>query len=224
MKKLLIIILTAFCFYADAQDILVVTQKKKNVASSSLYLNVNLYDSAGNIGKCNLTGWNDWSISLATTTTCTAYSTYFKWSDNSQSTIRARIIGSDLSSCVVPGYVDNGASYASTETCPDFQQIHFRSSPYITQNNQYLQLAGLPDNAANGYKLIILCTRSTATSRPVSFSANGVSGSPASVEAMNNYATEIIIDNITPVSNGITVTMGFTNGFTFVEAFILIKK
>ena len=224
MKKLLFLVfLVAIAGSATAQKIIVNGQRYVNLGTTK-YLNVNLYDSAGgNIGKASLTGWNDWSISLANSTTCVAYSQYYQWSDGSQSTIRSRIIGSDLSSCMVPGYVDNGSGYAASETSTNFQQIHFRSSPYITTNNQYLQITGLPDNATNGYKLIILATRSTATSRPVSFSANGVS-SGSSYETMNNYSIEATMDNITPSSNTITVTMSFTNGYTFVNAFILVKK
>lgn len=219
MKYLLFITLlfnTAF-----AQKIIVNGQRHVSEPTSQ-YIRVNLYDSAaGNIGKYNTTGWNDWNINLQNSTTCAAYSTYLLYSNGDQSGVRMRWVNSS-NACTVAGYNDNGSGYGASETTPNFVQAHFRSHPYTTTDNTQLQIIGLPDNATNGYKITILTSRSTATSRPCTYIANGVSS--GSIEAQNNLSVEAVMDNVTPSGNAITVTLDYSNGFAFINAVIIEKK
>lgn len=233
MKQAALICLLFISFLASAQNRKEFYQQNFTSASSPFTWRVlvNTYDSANqsgggaNVGKdLSTANMNNWCIDVTNSSTCTATSAFLKFSDGTQSTVRVKWVDNTLSGCIIAGYVDNGSSYASAETYPDYAQINARVSPYSTTSDTRIVISGLPDNAASGYKLYILCTRSTATSRPVTFAVGANTGSPAPVEAMNNLSSEVTIDNITPSSNTITVTVTHTNGFSFLNGIIIEKK
>jgi hypothetical protein len=208
------------------------------VGGTTWVILVNTFDSANNsggganVGKdLTTSNINNWSIDLTNNTTATANSAFLKFSDGTQSGVRIKWVDNTLANSIIAGYVDNGSSYASSETFPDFIQINARVSPYSTTSDTRIVISGLPDNTSNGYKLTVLCTRSTATSRPVTFAVGATTGTPTpspgtagAVEAQNNTANEVIIDNLTPTSNTLTITVTHTNGFSFLNSIKIEHK
>lgn len=171
---------------------------------------VNIWDSVNNIGKVNLAApnfWNEWNINELSVVISPA----FKYKTGSQSPIQAQFDA-------INSYVDNGSGYNGSTTS-GYPVGVFRVALFNTTTPNTLTLTGLP-TATNGYRLEVLTSRSTATSRPNTFA---VGATTQTVDAKNNDVT-VVLDNLTPASGTITVNISSTNGFWFVNGFRLIKK
>lgn len=171
---------------------------------------VNIWDSINNIGKVSLAApnfWNEWNINEITN----PVSFQFSYKTGAQSPITAQFDA-------INSYVDNTAGYNSGTTS-GFPVGAFRVAVFNTTTPNTLTLRNLPA-ATNGYKLILISSRNTVTTRPNTFA---VGATTQTVDAKNND-TNVVLDNLTPSSGTITVNISSTNGFWFICGFMLIKK
>lgn len=173
---------------------------------------VNVWDSVNNIGKVNLAApnlFNEWNINENTSPSPTSY--LFKYKTGVQSPITTKFDA-------INSYVDNGAGYNSSTTS-GFPVAGFRVALFNTTTPNTFTIQNLP-TATNGYKVIFVGSRSTATSRPMSIN---IGATTVTHDAMNNDAN-FTFDNLTPSSGTLTFTFSSTNGFWFLNQFMIIKK
>lgn len=192
---------------------------------------VNLWD--GTIGQVVTTGWNNWNpISLGfngTTTISTTTSGVFNYSTGTASPITATFsIGgpSDVQSF----YTDNGTPYAAASTST-YPNLAFRV-PYLfttgeTSGQDTLIFNNLPA-AANNYTIEIISSRATSSGRTESFTIGSTTISFTADNNLNNLVggfVPIRWTNVSPdVNNQIKVVIAYTNSFSFVNAFKIIKN
>lgn len=183
-------------------------------------MNVNLYDSSNaNLGIYTNSEWNNWYINLVGASNY-AYSPLLNWSDGSPSSVQVRWSTNTVGACVY-NYVDNNFGWPSPNNITGFPTETFRVSPFSQVNDTRLRIIGLPTDTVDGYKLQILCSRNTTTSRPVTFS---VGSETQTVESMNNNSVLVELDNLTPSGGVIEVDIDFSNGYSYINAFKIIRK
>ncbi len=169
-------------------------------------LSVNLHKSSGGIGITALPGWNNWSLANGAVNST---SSAFNWMDGTSSGITATISQTN-------DFNDNGAGYGAGNTM-GFPDEVFRASMYNTGTPRTLTFNNVP---AGIYKLELVSSRATTQTRPNTFTV----GSEAStVDAWNNLTNLVVLDNLSPTSSTITVTITHTQGFNFINAFRLIR-
>jgi hypothetical protein len=178
---------------------------------------VNFYDSASsNRGKITRPApdlYNNYSVNLTNTTTSNNASAGLKTKDGTVTGIQLQWIAN---TGTVDGYSDNtggGATptYGSGNTL-GFTDSCFQVARYSTQNNSTMKWTGL-DNS-KPYNMAFVVSRNNATSRPVTYTVNGIG---YSVNAALNLTNQILITGIYPTSNTITITISFTATFAYCD-------
>lgn len=185
----------------------------------------NLYDStraAGKMANNNPGGnniWNQWSINMATSGGEAASSAYFLYRNGSQSPYRA--VYDDQAGSVDGDYSDNTAGYgaASVANSTNFPDSTFWVAGFKqSATPSTLTFSGL-DNSYT-YRLEILSSRNSGTSRPQTFSYGSAS---VSLDASLNKSTVIVLNNLVPSAGTIVVNIAYTATFCYVNAARLIR-
>lgn len=169
-------------------------------------INVNFHKSTGGIGIYSDAAWNNvgWANGAVNPVSST-----LNWSDGTSS-------GITVSISQINDYNDNGSTWGDGNTM-GFPASVFRASLYNTGTPRTLTFANVP---AGTYKLEIVSSRATTQTRPNTFA---VGATTQTVDAWNNLANLVVLDNLSPSSSTITVTITHTQGFNFINAFRLIR-
>lgn len=176
--------------------------------------NINIADSlstTGTTGAIGIPSWYDWNqVSDLTPGTKSGFVT-----NNLGVTtpIQVRLSSSHF-------FVDNGAGYNSSTTS-GFPVVTYRLVISNTTALDTLVITGLPVET-NGYKLILGCSRSTTTTRHVTFTET-ISGATQTVTAGNND-TPVILDNLTPASGVLKIVITDDTNFWFLNFIQIIGK
>lgn len=204
----------------------------KNVAVSGtvtapggLYdtIQVNFYDSANNIGKILRPApdlWNNYSVALTSTLTSNNPSAYLQTKTGTATGVRVQWIAN---TSTVNGYSDNtnaGAqsNYGAGNTM-NFPDSVFQSARFSTQSPSTMNITGLDDGKT--YKIRAVVSRNSATSRPVTYTLGEQS---VNVNAALNLTDVIEFENVTPVGGTITISITFTNQFSYCNALQIIYE
>lgn len=180
-------------------------------------IQVNLWDSTGNVGKVNLAKWNEWNIRANSDGNLFSYQ--FVWTNGTTSPIQAAWRANNKTARALTAYVDNTVGYASAQTT-NFPTGCFRVVGYNNGNDlSYLMFTGL-DNSKT-YRLELLASRNSGTTLIATFSYGAAS---QSVTFNQNTSTVVVLDNMTPSSGAIDILIDYTtNTFSFINAFRLIQ-
>lgn len=122
---------------------------------------------------------------------------------------------------VAQAYADNNTDCSCTWGTPS-PFVAGMSRVAIVNNGvaDHLTLTGLP-TAANGYKVLILASRFTASSRNITFTCQS---SSQTIQAQSNVTTYVTLDNLVPTSGTLTITINALEGFWVVNSIIILKK
>ena len=178
-------------------------------------INVQVWDSLGHsngniaIGKYNNSAWNNWAPAPGVTASLT--SAPLKKSTGVATTIQVSVNQ-------INDYVNNGGSWGSTNTMGYPQQI-FNVSVF----NNASMVFTFSNVSAGTYKVEIVSSTNQGSGP---FSQNFTSGSASQngVNAFNNLATLVSLDNLSPTSGNIAITITPSNSFSVLNAIRLIKK
>lgn len=226
MKYFSLILSLFYCLIGESQTAFVAAKfpsatPPPTVADSVL---VNFYDGSTGTGRMHQPNWNNWTvaaISFGQTTTSPAFTDVH----GTATAITGTFSIGQADNTANGFFIDNGAGYAAATTSnyPDTVfELAYLFTGGASSSSDTLTLNNLPTPSSGNYTIEVISSRSTATSRPQTWTVNGTT---ISLNAQNNFnnltggTVPLHWDNVPKDAGGhIKIIVNYTGQFCFFNA------